>query len=171
MFETGKDSKYDEIMKAYLNNNATEVTKLEGQVSGGELGLNKGDIIEWPDKKRYLKIKMQNGRSAQAMLCKITNGDTYRYGLVYPRSFFKAIFEVEVDSEGRYVGPKPVIYPEGQPTKDLLAQNQCELDTVFNKFMEDHPNGIRVKDFTNVNVLKFGTQDVTTTRRYEYEYV
>lgn len=175
MFETQNNDTYAKMMKAYTDNNAEVINKLEGQVSaGGQLGFEKGDKIEWPKEAKYLKIPVGNsGRKAQAILCKITNtAGVERYQPFFINALQKPIRTIEKDTEGNVLKELDFVYPQGQPSEDFRSQANMSINDVFVAMMKEHPNGISVVDYENIDTPRFNDRSkATTARRYTYAYV
>lgn len=173
-FVTKENSVYNEMLKAFADNNAEVSDTLDGQIrSTTSLGFEAGDKIEWPDEVKFLKMSIPGStRKAQAILCKITSKDgVERYQPFYPTSLNKSIRKLEVDSEGKVIKDHGFVMPEGQPALDIQSKGNMSLDKEFKDMMKNHPNGITVVSYESVPTYRFGSKETTTARRYTYAYV
>lgn len=173
-FKVKDNSEYAVVLDGFKNNNFATVTSLTGQVSAGSANvLEVGDKIEWPDEVEFLQNNNMGGsRPVYAIICKVTGEDgAVRYMPWYPTSLGKTIQKLKLDSAKEKVIGREFVRPDGAPAKDYQAKANQKLDDVVRALIADHPNGIKVKGFTDVDTYRFGTKEITTARLYEYEYV
>lgn len=172
-FVTKDNSEYASILNSFKSNNFEKVDMLEGQVSAGSVNvLEAGDKIEWPDQVEFLKNNnMSSSRPVYAIICKVTDKDgAVRYMPWYPTSLGKSLRKLTLGTDGKVV-KQDFVRPEGQPAVDYQRQANQSLDTVVKALIAEHPNGILVKDFKEIDTYRFNSKDLTKARQYEYAYV
>lgn len=172
-FVTKDNSEYTTVLNSFKNNNFEKVETLEGQVSAGSANvLEKGDKIEWPDQVEFLKNNnMGSGRPVYAIICKVTDTNgAVRYMPWYPTSLGKSIRKLTLGTDDKVISQE-FVRPLGEPATDYQKKANQSLDAVVKALVAEHPNGIKVEDFEEVNTYRFNSKELTKARQYKYAYV
>lgn len=173
MFKVENNSEYAEMMKAYIDNGADGVEKLEGQVSaGGAGGFEAGDHIDWPDKLEPIKVKLrEDSKPQQAFLVQITNKTgVKRYQLFFPSTLGKSIRKVIVNEKGEVVKEEGFVRTQGTAAQDYQNHANLNIDDVIRGMMKDHPNGMDCDEVDKVWTYRFNTKEPAQSNLYTLNY-
>lgn len=170
MFEVEKNDAYQKAFDAYASTGEV-IAEFAGVVRNGDAGgFEEGDVIAFPDVSRGIRVPVGNsGRTADMYIVQVTSkSGNVRYVPFYPTQFSKRIYPILVDNNGAYVKDLEPVKAGGKAAEFYQARANQKVDTVMKELIAE--GDVIVSNVEIKNIFAYGTKNVTTTRRYTFDF-